>query len=210
MKKILHIILLFALLGNFSCKKEMKKTTVQGVVVDNSTRHSLSGVEVYLQEFTFDGEHFHVQKTVMQQVTAADGKFNFEFNAERHKLYGLEYQKPSECYFDREDPYEISKGKPNYIFKQLVSENTIFIHIKNISPFDSSDEICYSFEKSLTSCPYIPLIGTSVDFIYELSMRHANDKIYVKSFITKNSITTIRLDSIIVPYCNPDTLNIFY
>jgi hypothetical protein len=211
MKKTLHIILLFALVGNFSCKKEMKKTKVEGIVRDFVTGNPLAGVEVYLQEYEYDqATTFVIHKATYQStVTGNDGKFKFEFRALKEKTYGLEYQKPSECYFDNDAPITINKGKDNTIDWKLHSFVSLNLHVKNVSPFDINDHICYCFQKNAASCSG-GITGMSIDYVSPITNINAYDKLYIKSFITKNSILTIKLDSITFSPCTSINYDLFY
>jgi hypothetical protein len=146
MKKILHIILLFALLGNFSCKKERKETEVGGFICDFVTLKPLAGVDVYLQEYDFDPTSLNPVniQTMQSTTTGSDGKFKFDnFHALKTKHYGLEYQKLSECYHGLGAPTGIAIGKPNTFFLKLHSNPFLYIHVKNTSPYDVNDHICY-------------------------------------------------------------------
>ena len=212
MNKALFYIIFLLLSFNFSCKKELKKTKVDGILRDFITGNPLAGVEVYLQEYEYNQVSTFVinKSTYMSTVTGSDGKFEFEYRALKNKAYGLEYQKPSECYFDYDDPYFIPNGEKTSIDWKLHSKTTLYLHIKNISPYDSNDEFCYHFNKEISTCPFTPIMGTSVDFFDEVLSRDGYEMVYIKSFITKNSILTIRLDSIVLNPCVNDTLQIFY
>lgn len=209
MQKIKYTILFLFIALSFSCKKEMKKTVVDGIVRDFITGNPLGGVEVYLME----GESSAIQTLInnhifKSMVTSSDGKFHFEFKALREKLYGMEYQKPSECYYDKSS-YKVNTGEKNSIDLKLHSVTTLYIHVKNVSPFDTNDHICFVMNPDVTGCLTSGLYGMSVDYFTDLPV-DAYEKKYIKSFITKNSVTTVRLDSITLQPCSPQTFDLFY
>jgi hypothetical protein len=211
MKKIVFILMIFTLVVPISCKKEWKKTTVDGTVRDFITGNPLQGVEVYLQKSSGVTPLLELTNTVtyLSAVTDTDSKFKFEFRAEKDKLYGLEYQKPLLCYYDYDSPQGFNVGETNTIDIKLHSWNTLSIHIKNTSPFDTNDHICYVFDKNSSSCTWAGYTGMTIDYVNEITV-DAYEKVYIKSFITKNSVLVTRLDSITISPCTPQTIDVFY
>jgi hypothetical protein len=212
MKRVLIILFGILLTVGISCKKELKETVVDGIVRDFVTGNPLAGVEVYLQMGKdIDANNLYQNpQTFMSSVTGADGKFHFEFKALKRYTYALEYQKPSECYFDYSVGSTINTGETNTIDIKLHSWSTLYIHIKNLTPYDANDQICYCLDKTVATCPFTPIVGMSVDYWDNYSWE-AYEKVYIKSFVTKNSILTVKLDSINVIYpCDTLTFNLFY
>jgi hypothetical protein len=211
--KTIKFILLFSLLaGGVSCKKELKKTVVDGVVRDFTTGNPLAGVEVYLQTGeNKDVDHsFENPTTFLSAITGSDGKFHFEFKALRHNNYALEYQKPSECYYDNGAGQTINKGETNNIDIKLHSYPLLYVHVKNVTPYDVNDQICYYLNKDITGCITPPVTGALVDYVDQYNP-NAFSKIYIKSFVTKNGILTVKLDSInVINPCDTLTYDLFY
>ncbi|HYG51749.1 MAG TPA: hypothetical protein VD905_12640 [Flavobacteriales bacterium] len=200
------------MLTALSCKKESKKTVITGYVKDYYSGYPLSGVEVYLQESDQTSTSFDPvnQRTYASVITGTDGKFSFEFRALKDKQYGLEYQKPSACYFDNESQQIIHTGEKNEIEKKLHSYGTLYLHFQNTTPYDSLDHICYAYNPAATTCMNTGYTGTAVNVTETLQL-NLYDKVYFKSFITKNGITTTRLDSITFTVtCSSATLDILY
>ncbi|HLP10574.1 MAG TPA: hypothetical protein VK177_01515 [Flavobacteriales bacterium] len=196
----------------FSCKKQGKKTVVTGTVKDYYSSYPLGGVEVYLQESDKTSSSFEPvnQRTYASVITGTDGKFSFEFHALKDKQYGLEFQKPSECYFDKSALKIIHTAQKNEIEWKMHSYGTLYLHFQNTTPFDSLDHVCYAFDPAATACVVSGYTGTSVNATDVLQL-NLYDQVYIKSFITKNGITTTQLDSIkFTTTCASATIDVTY
>lgn len=208
--KSINLLMIGVLSLALSCKKENRETTARGIVRDFVTKNPLEGVEVYLQARPKDQTSNFTYQTVEKQITGGDGAYCFKFKPEKDLVYALEWQKPSECYFDGSFPRGIDKGVENEVNIDLHSWVILKLHLQNIAPFDSNDAVCFYFDKNTPDSCYNPTVGTSINYLLDAGYGNAYDYWFIKWVVTKNGITTTGLDSILVLPCDTVIYDLFY
>lgn len=188
-----------------SCKKQNRETTIEGRVVESYAQRNIAYADVYLMEADdTEGKNAH---SIEKKTSDAEGKFMFTFKPGKNKAYALKFMKG--C-FNHTSAF-IERKENNYQHTYRVAgSGRLFIAVKNTSPFDANDQFNFSLNKNATAGEYPAFSGTSVDYLIHSTYVTENEKIYIKSFVTKNGISTVKLDSIVPITCDNLTFNLNY
>ncbi len=198
----LFIIVLFT-----ACKKD-KTTSVNGTVVD-ATR-SLSGVSnatVYLQESSGGLFCFScLPYTIATYNADAMGHFSFSFEAKKGSSYSLVGSAPNYFSSIGTDYTSLNKNTKNNIEVELRPVAWLKLHLKNITPFDGSDQIGISGDMEGVPEQYY---GMSVDSICFFKVS-GNSNVRIGWGVIKNGIQTNYLGLVYCPRFDTIAYNINY
>ena len=196
-----------------TCQKKEEKTFLSGITVDAYIKQPFPGVDIYIQEsraYPGTGTEYD-KRTVGIVKTDLNGKFSYEYIQDASFEYHyIEALKPSDCAGGSRTSGIVS-GIKNYYRVDMSCSAWYNIHVKNNTPFNGNDSICYYLSVvpiTLTSCG-LPIVGSSIDF-YDFNSGLGNRYLYIKWFVTKNSIQSVYNDSIYMPCCDTVTYNLFY
>ncbi len=205
MKTSLYFTIIALMIFGVSCKKENSETMWEGVAKDLFTNNPMSQLQVYLMEAdNNEGKNSHIVDT---KICDANGKFHFMFKSSKKKFYALNFV--DEC-FTYQTGYTSRNNKSYTTEINIEGKSQFFIGLKNVSPFDTNDKVTWTFNKNATSGTYPAFIGASVNTLVAGGYFKFNQKVYVKSFVTKNNITTVKLDSITFNSCVDHTFDLSY
>lgn len=179
--------------------------TYEGVITDHTTGQPLKDADVFLQKSDDGGQTGINEELVMSTKTDVNGRYVFHFYATNKKKYGIKVSKPSDCY-SFFSGYYIPTAKITTRNYAIRTGTLLFIHLKNVAPFDENDHICYALSKNATECTSYTYGGMELDVVDYYFEMNLNEYTYIKSFVTKNGITTVKLDSVMPTTCN----NIIY
>lgn len=203
--KYLFFIIAFSIVALQSCKKDDTETMWEGVAKDLFSKNPMAYLQVYLMEADNDaGKNSHIVDT---KICDADGKFHFMFKSSKKKFYALNFV--DEC-FTYQTGYTTRNNRSYSSDFIIEGKSQFFIELKNVSPFDANDKITYALNKNATAGEYPAFTGASINTTASGGYFKMNQKIYVKSFVTKNSITTVKLDSITFNSCDDHTFDLSY
>ncbi len=204
-----HFVVPFISLFLFTTCKKDKTTSVNGTVVD-ATR-SLSGVSnatVYLQED--DGPLFCfscLPQTIATFNADAIGHFSFSFEAKKGASYYVVASAPN--YFSSigtQDFTALNSDTKNNIEAKLRPVAWLRLHLKNITPFDGSDQI--GINGDFTGSP-LQYYGMSVDSTTVFKV-YGNSQIDIYWGVIKYSVQSNYSGSVYCPRFDTTSYNINY
>ncbi len=217
--KLQHIFLALLLLLLLStCKKKTdedlyrKKTIVYGRVLDYYTGMPAEGVKIVLVEkepkpYGHPYDYFLTRKD--SAYTDPVGYFTFSFRAKIGEKYTYYIFHPTEGDYFNGGEKDISKNSKNSISFSLKGKHGYRIRIKNISPYNNDDKICFN----ISNC----FVGTNVDTLFPETI--VNNEYYIDKGIThfiinytvtKNNITNSYEEKVYFKYKNIIPHEIFY
>lgn len=189
-----------------SCERDgpPQVNTISGIVSEDNTGTLVANETVAIYKWYNAGQH--VTKLLMETTTDVNGRYNFDLN---EGTDNLEYYNitlvDDERYFSRGTG---TVTRNDIIDQADITRNLIVIpagrvefRIRNISPFDSDDEIFtikFNGARPNISFLNIELIGMNVDTTIVLQVA-CNQFNLIGANITKNGTTTTFVDSVIVP-----------
>jgi hypothetical protein len=152
--KILGVLLLFSLFFNVGCKKDVKKVTFSGTVLDAHSNAPIAGSEVTLAVKKIESGVYNSNfQNITTATTDGNGQFSIECNYEAVIAYRIHVGKNN--YFDSSteiNSNDVQSGT-NYSANYTISpEAFIKLHIKNNMPFDSLDLVTYSYKNPQPGC----------------------------------------------------------
>jgi hypothetical protein len=155
----------------FSCKKEKQEILITGEVKDPNLVIPLPDVQVdlFVQKIEngIMNHNFVFESSVS---TDSEGKFSFTLAASYAEAFKLVFTKDQ--YFSLSDEMEVSDFTNNQHSGtyNLYPSAFIRLHVKNIYPYDSNDQISFHIKNGTAVCSdccttdYTILTGTSVDY----------------------------------------------
>ncbi len=179
MHKLIFIALIFSF---FSCNRdEAFQTTVNGKVIDIENYSPIAGATVYFmkQDQSNPGVYIHFHST----TTDADGRFSHSFTAQEKFNY---YTYATYQNYLINDFINIPYGQTNLVNILLTKPGFMAIHVKNTSPFNSSDQINI-FDSDYLKNEHI-FNGNTVDTTIVITS-YGNQTHPVKWKVTKNDTT---------------------
>lgn len=203
------ILLLAAFFLVGACRKE-KKYIVTGIVTDAYDGTSIAGATVKLYYRPLQGGVYSTNYSLYSSTTAAsDGTYRLEFE----KVVTSDFKFVVEA--TNSFPYEVVKNPDNLTDKEdnvinmkVYSSCTIQLHIKNVTPDTSTDQIVFKFISPnyvCTSCcntNEMIFTGTSVDNT-STCQRYAKSYLRYQYIVTKSSGSNLFVDSV---YCSKGTV----
>ncbi len=212
MRKILYLLIIVLIASCFdSCKKNKNKTFVSGIVYDTHSMLPVSNADIIFEDFNQEIDLHEV----FRLLSDSNGKFTIEYYPDNRYVYHhFRAEKKSEC--SKSDiETSIYPERKNYFKLRMVSQCHVLVHIKNVSPYDANDEMCYfrsPWHITNTSCYGFSFTGMNVDITQTVSSDNsqANEYLYFKWFVTKNNIENVFQDSIFMPSCDTIVYNLFY
>jgi hypothetical protein len=197
--KLIPIFVLFAV----SCKKK-HEASMGGITKEAEAGSIMPFVKIRLME----GDEYGKNSRAIDSTTSdANGKFNITFTPSKQKKYALNFV--DEC-FTYTSGFN-SKKAGNYYDQYFISgTGHLTVLVRNKNPYNNNDRFSYSFNKNAVSGDYPALVGSSVACYIQGCYVKLNTKIYIKSFITKNNIITVKLDSVIATTCDDLTIGVDY
>ncbi|MCX6256963.1 MAG: hypothetical protein NTW49_03555 [Bacteroidia bacterium] len=213
---VLTSIVIAVLFIIFSCKKENSNLTVKGQVRDTILNVLLSGVKVdlYVQKIVSGTLNYNY---VFDKTTNTDLQGNFSFSTPVAYATGYKVYFTKTDYFDISEIMQVSDFE-NSIHSEIYTmlpDAYLSVHIKNISPYDSSDMLKYHILNGTTHCSdccgtdYSTFTGMTVDTIKTCRVIGArNDSL--EWFITKGGNAIPFVKSYFCPAFQTTTVDIFY
>ncbi len=217
MRKILYLLIVVLIASSFvSCKKSKNKTFVSGMVYDGRSKQPIPYADIILEDFDVSPTPIILNEhEVMRLKTDNEGKFNLEYYPDmNYTNHSIRAEKKSECSASTLNS-SIEPERKNFFKLLMTSYAHVLVHIKNISPYDANDKICYHFSPfyiTNTTCDSPILSGMNVDIVDPDGSycTRANGNLYIKWFVTKNNIENAYQDSIYLPPCDTVVYNLFY
>ncbi len=217
MRKIIYFLIVVLIASCFvSCKKSKNKTFVSGMVYDTHSMLPVSNADIILEDFNMSSTLIiNNEHEVLRLKSDNDGKFNLEYYPDvNYTNHSIRAEKTSECSASTLNS-SIHPERKNYFKLRMVSQCHVLVHIKNVSPYDANDEMCYfrsPWHITNTTCYGFSFTGTNVDITQTVSSDNsqANQYLYFKWFVTKNNIENVYQDSIFMPSCDTVVYNLFY
>ena len=155
-----HIIILIAIgilvVTGFgiSCKKEKDKINISGTVYDPNLNTFLANAHVTISASMISSGFYNSNYTdIATTTTDANGVFTFEFEKQKSAGYRIFISKDN--YFDNTidiNDADIVPGTPYTPAYNLYPVGYIKLHVKNSTPYDTSDAIRYSYTSGYLAC----------------------------------------------------------
>lgn len=197
------MVLVFA-----SCQKEKNQFKYHGVIYDRETYMPIENATVSLLE-SKDFQDPSISPRVLQtMVTSANGSYAFEFNFSPRKKYRLQVNKPDGCY--NYESYDLNTNKTGEQDLYILPETILYLHVKNQTPVDNFDRIAFAYSDTAQHWESRMYEGEHINDMVPHAVMKLNQKTYIKSFIYKAGVETIRLDSITPTTCGNATFDVFY
>jgi hypothetical protein len=194
MKKITIYSLSLILLLILSCNKDEfdnSKTVVKGYLLEYGSEDPLKNITGYIVEC--DGEVFGGGSCwpVDSFATNNDGYFYHEFKHTPTGVYVYQFEQIENYY--KIDVRYINEGALNDHIHYVDPHSWIKLHVKNINPFDDSDNIRYvgGWGGGSPNNNY----GMNVDFI-DYRRARGNRENYLKWWVIKNGETNVYSDTV--------------
>ncbi len=203
-----------------SCTKFGKNVTVKGRVMNPVTGAGIEGAEVKLLKIV--GGYDSNYKTIKSATTDASGNFELDkytwtkpvVRCEVGDLYRLGWTKDGGQTFIDNFELEVKKGKLINADFYAVPYGNISINIKNVSCFNSFDNIKLYFDGGpYDSRIFNPGLMTSLDGCVDIPGSPVKGSMGYKYFhweVTKNSVTTTYYDTVFVGEGQTAILDINY
>lgn len=185
------------------------------MVYNCKTNIPISNVDLTLKDYNVSPTDVITDEhEVLHLKSDSNGKFNLEYYADMEYTYHiLVAEKESECSVGL-DNFHILPREKNFYKLHMTSVCHSSIHVKNVSPFDANDKMCYRYSSvpiTSTTCSG-DVTGMDVDFNDSGSsmITQGYGYLYIKWYGTKNNIENAYQDSIFLPPCGTVVYNLFY
>ena len=150
----LAVALFSLLMAMWACKKEQAKIIFKGTVNDPNLHQPVANARVTLSSSSVSNGFYNPNyNDIATTTTLSDGSFSFEFDKQKSAGYRVYISKDN--YFDNTidiPESDITAGSAYTPTYALYPAGFITLHVKNVSPFDTTDMIAYSFSSVQTSC----------------------------------------------------------
>lgn len=190
---------------------------ITGTVVDLSDNSNVGGATVKIYYKPYQNGVFTTSYSYLTSTTT-NSSGTYEFDIEKPNTSDFKFVVEKTNYFPIEkvvNPDNLSLEKDNTLNFETDPSATINIHLKNTSPFNSSDFVQfqlnglnYSCSSCCTNAP-LTKTGTTVDTSYTC-LRYGGRYLKYQYIETKNGSTSLFNDSI---YCGKGAtvaLDVFY
>ena len=196
------ILMLWVAVALASCSKsKMENTIAQGRILAYGSNQPVAGARVSLQGCTYSWQGGGYCNIIDSTTTQSDGKYHFNFVGESTDNYIV---------FVKADGYH----KNDYLINDFHTDFThditldpyswIRLHVKNIRPFDSQDNIRYGVTSGGTGGSAIDNVGKNID-LYDVQQLIGAKSHNLLWLVVKNNIQTIFRDTIYI--AAHDTIN---
>jgi hypothetical protein len=137
-----------------SCKKEKEKININGTVYDPNLKTFLANAHITISASMISSGFYNSNYTdIASTTTDANGAFNFEFDKQKSAGYRVFISKDN--YFDNTidiNDADVVPGTPYTAAYNLYPVAYIKLHVKNSTPYDTSDAIRYSYTSGYLTC----------------------------------------------------------
>jgi hypothetical protein len=197
MKNLIFLSLSFLLSALTSCEKD-NTTSIEGKVLEEGTNTPLPNKKIYIYntESVFLGSYSEIPiDTIL-----SDSNGNYRWVTDRKgEVINL---KAIDTRYNTKNTATVNPGSNKGKDLFLIPKAWIRYHIKNVNPFDGSDQIKTGFLGS-------PLYGQNIDDSF-LIQTIGNKKNFVYWFVTKNKIQKEFRDSVFIKGLDTLDYNINY
>lgn len=200
-----------------SCKKDKNVIKISGTVYDPNTKAYVSGAHINISASKVTSGFYNPNYTdIASTISDANGAFSFEFDKE--KTAGYRFYIFKENYFDITTDVpddDIVAGETYSPTFNLYPEAYIKIHVKNSSPYNSTDFIAYSYESGLVQCAECCTnttfkgYGTDYDTLFTCKT-YGNKDIKLFWHVTKVGTDMAYSDTIFAPAFDTTQYQLFY
>jgi hypothetical protein len=210
--KSLGILIFVIFLFTISCKKDEKKVTFSGTIVDFYTDTPISGAQITLASKKIESG---VYNSNFQDITTiiSDGNGQFSIDSKYEAVVAYRIYVKKDKYFDNSteiNSNSVSEGTNYNANYSIAPEAYIKLHIKNITPYDSLDVISYSYKNLQPGCIDCcnNTVFQGVGKFFETTIKcktFGNKNNKVEWNVTKNGFTILHSQDV---FCTPlDTTN---
>lgn len=199
-------LLLLISLPMVSCKKDKEKLSLSGFVQDPNSGQYISGVSVTLQASGVSSGVFNAgYQTIGEYVSGSDGSFTFEVDESSYASFRINLFKQNFFLASYEiSASNITPESPYHETLNIFPEGFISLHVINSDPYDADDLISFFYNNPPVGCAeccsndIYQLEGATVDTVLKCKT-YGNRQLVLVATIIKNSITTVKMDTIDVP-----------
>lgn len=212
MKKLINRLLIVVLVVFFiSCNKE-HNTFISLKFFDAFTLEECHDVNINIYEMD-DLAHLNTGSKKLIYSFNTNNTNTLEVILEglnNNKKYWAEFESPISCF--KMEGIEIMPNEKNTYHRNLAGRLNLKLHVKNLTPFNHEDylRIVVTNDENPNAISWPKAISFG-EFGMSVDKNHVNffegvrfKELYIKASVTKNDITTLHFDTIVLSSC--DTL----